>query len=662
MDIETEKAAAPVLTEQEAEPVSRLEFSEILEHHRAWLASSGETGRQADFSRSHLEGADLTDVDLRQALLNRTILTSADLLLADLQGASLIQADLQFANLLDTKFRHANLQGANLEGATGLRSGQFAGANLFGAALPCDFTAAEGLQQATALARQAVWLIAAMLFLIGLTWLRIFTTSDVRLLQNASALPLARSQNLLPLVPFYLFGPVLILGLYGCFHLYLQRLWDCVAALPAIFPDGRHLDAALPWFARWPARTHFPSLASDTPALSRLETAIAMLGIYWTVPVTMLLFWGRYLTLQDLRGTALHIALVVAATAGALYFPRGVARAFTPGGGRARAPEHSAAARKQLLRRVAPLGEIGLLLFLLSAGIVWGGPRTSGTAWGPATWAAHVLSVAGYNPYGQLTESEVSTKPANWSGRDDDLAAIQGANLNNRSLRHMQAYGAFFVKAHLWQADLQQANLSEADLREANLRQADLRSAFLDRAKLNRAILHQADLQQADATQADLRECDLSHALLTGAVLTDARLDGASLYGADMRNVQLDRASFAKADLREANLNGASGTMANFQEAYLSSAKLEGASLERAQLLQTILTGADLRNADLRGAALQGAVLNGANLTGANLQGADLRGAVGVDAAQICSAVSLQGTQLDDAVEQAVQSQCASHR
>ena len=662
MDIETDKAVAPVSTEPEAEPVSRLELSEILERHREWADSGGESGRQADLSRSHLEGADLTDVDLRGALLNRTILTSADLLLADLQGASLIQADLQFASLLDTKFRHANLQGANLEGSTGLRSGQFAGANLFGAILPADFTASEGLQQATSLARQAVWLIGAMLVLVGLVWLRIFTTSDVRLLQNASGLPWGRSQNLLPLVPFYLFGPVLILGMYGCFHLYLQRLWDCVAALPAIFPDGQHLDAALPWFARWPARRHFPCLASDTPALSRLETAIATLGIYWTIPITMLLFWGRYLTLQDLRGTALHIALVVAATAGALYFPRGVARAFTPGG-RARNVEQNATAREQLLQRAAPAAEIGLALFLLSIGIFWGGPRTAtGGAWGPATWASHIFSLAGYNPYGQLTESEVSTKPANWSGRDEEIAAVQGANLNNRSLRHMQAYGAFFVKAHLWQADLQQANLSEADLRQANLRQADLRSAFLDRAKLNRAILHQADLRGADATQADFREGDLSHAFLVGTVLTDARLDGASLYGTDMRGVLLDRASFAKADLREANLNGASGAMVNFQAAYLSSAKLENAGLERAQLLQTILTGADLRNADLRGAALQGAILNGANLTGANLQGADLRGAEGVDAAQICSAASLQGTQLDEGVAQMLQSQCAGHR
>jgi len=60
----------------------------------------------------------------------------------------------------------------------------------------------------------------------------------------------------LPFIPFYLFGPVAILALYVCFHLYLQRLWDGAAQLPAVFQDGRTLDSCLPWFAKWPAHLH----------------------------------------------------------------------------------------------------------------------------------------------------------------------------------------------------------------------------------------------------------------------------------------------------------------------------------------------------------------------------------------------------------------------
>src|SRR5579862_4161215 len=255
-DIEINKPEAPAIEElPQEESTARLELQEILDLHLSWLESNGENGRQADLSRAHLEGADLTDANLRNSVLNRTVLNAADLLLADLQGASMIQANLQFTNLLGAKFRHANLQGATIEGATGLSSRQFAGANLSEAVMPAEASAAEGMRHVNALARRAVWMIMAMLLLNGAIWLRIFTTTDVRLLQNGSALPTQHFQNVLPFIPFYLFGPILIFGLYLFFHLYLQRLWDAMAAMPAIFPDGQRLDATLPWFARWPARS-----------------------------------------------------------------------------------------------------------------------------------------------------------------------------------------------------------------------------------------------------------------------------------------------------------------------------------------------------------------------------------------------------------------------
>ncbi len=159
MDVDTEQAHAPTPDTQQNEPAVRMELEEILEQHREWLESNGESGRQADLSRAHLEGADLTDAHLRAAVLNRTILSTADLLLADLQGASLLQANLQFANLLGTKFGNADLQGANLEEATGLLGSQLAGANLRGAVLPAQLATFAGLENVHALARRTGWLI-----------------------------------------------------------------------------------------------------------------------------------------------------------------------------------------------------------------------------------------------------------------------------------------------------------------------------------------------------------------------------------------------------------------------------------------------------------------------------------------------------------------------
>jgi len=656
-------------------PVAVRGVAEILEQHGDWLDSGGEAGIQADFSRENLEGADLIDARLQDALLNKTILRHADLMLADLRGASLLQANLQDANLLGTVFRHSNLQAANLSGATGLLSSQFAGANLFGAVLPADISPSEGLAYVKEVAHKSGLFLISMLLVNALAWLRIFTTKDAALLKNGPALPFLGMQADVPFVPFYLFGPILILILYVCFHLYLQRLWDGAAQLPAIFPDGRSLDERLPWFSRWGARSHSKWLRERRSPLAFLEAGIAMLLLYWVTPATVLLFWGRYLTVQDLRGSIVHVLLVGGAVAAATNFPSMVGKAF---GSDLAMPSNAKTsprrkARKPLMLRVMTPIAVGLFLLLLSIGTILGAPHdTNRTAdsksGGVNTWAADALWSIKYSPYAQLTETEVSTKPSSWSesasaqAKAEDFAQVKGASLNRLQLRYLQAYGAFLVKARLWQADLRNSYLSEADMREANLRQADLRFAVLDRAKLTRASLQETDLRNSNLNRADLQGANLTSTVASSATMMDATLDGANLYKADLRNASLQRASLKQADLREANLESANLTMAILQETYLTSTKLASAQLKRADLSLAILTDADLRNSNLSGADFQGAILRGTDLTGANLQGANLKGAVGVTASQICSAGNLGQVQLDENLQIDVQVLCGNRR
>ena len=49
-------------------PVSAHGLTEILEEHNQWLDSKGEAGIQANFSDLNLEGADLIDASLRDAI------------------------------------------------------------------------------------------------------------------------------------------------------------------------------------------------------------------------------------------------------------------------------------------------------------------------------------------------------------------------------------------------------------------------------------------------------------------------------------------------------------------------------------------------------------------------------------------------------------------
>jgi uncharacterized protein YjbI with pentapeptide repeats len=389
-----------------------------------------------------------------------------------------------------------------------------------------------------------------------------------------------------------------------------------------------------------------------------LEAAISGIILYWMVPATLILFWGRYLTFQDFRGTALHILLVVAASLAAGHFSKAMKRAL----GASTAPEalfSPAIGRRTDFARVFSVA-LGVVILLLSIGVISGSPHNDGDVPGghsstARSWAADALWLMGYSPVAQVSGADISEKPRNWMGRDEELPLVRGARLSKARLRYIQANGAFFAKADLWQADLQNGDLSEADLRETRARQANLRYATLDRAKLNRSNLQEADLRQANLTRADLEKADLTNASLNAASLIDANLDGASLYGADMRGAFMQRASLQQADLREANLTGADMAAANLGNAYLSAAKMAGAKLENAELDSAFLTQADLRGADLRGAKLAGAALNGANL-----QGADLRGALGLSAMQVCSAANIGQIQLDETLRQAVATECGN--
>ena len=129
--------------------INSKDLEKILDDHRRWLESEGESGEKAlligarlvradlyglrlsriNFQGADLRGADLSEADLYEANLDGAKLNDAILEWASLDGASLKRADLQGADL-----RWANLEGTNLTGAN-LRLADFEGANLKGAKL-----------------------------------------------------------------------------------------------------------------------------------------------------------------------------------------------------------------------------------------------------------------------------------------------------------------------------------------------------------------------------------------------------------------------------------------------------------------------------------------------------------------------------------------------
>ena len=91
------------------------ELNYILENHKSWSKSGGESGRQADLRGANLRGANLIGACLGGADLREADLRGANLKLADLSRANLSRADLRGSYLRGSYLRGADLREAKLD-------------------------------------------------------------------------------------------------------------------------------------------------------------------------------------------------------------------------------------------------------------------------------------------------------------------------------------------------------------------------------------------------------------------------------------------------------------------------------------------------------------------------------------------------------------------
>jgi len=244
----------------------------------------------ADLHGRDLSGADLRAVDLSNANLRGAKLGSGTLLWnANLSGADLYQANLRGADLQDVNFsnadlyqadlRESNLNGADLSSAKGgLLSRQLAGSDLTGAKLPEPLTKLyDSLSSVKEISDSAQKLFLALLAGCLYSWLTIAQTTDVELITNRAATPLPIIQAAIPIVGFYVVAPLILLCLYFYFHFYLQKLWEELGSLPAVFTDGRELHKRTdPWLLNDLVRSHFVKLKDGRPFLSYFQSWISV--------------------------------------------------------------------------------------------------------------------------------------------------------------------------------------------------------------------------------------------------------------------------------------------------------------------------------------------------------------------------------------------------
>lgn len=510
--------------------------------------------KRANLHGANLQGAKLENVNLRGAFLYEAKLQGASLVRADLQGAEFKGADLEAgvlkkdsepdielapADLTHANLRNADLSDAKLSGVIGLLSGKLAGANLSNAKIPEDIAKFEGVAHVAEISKHARTNFLAVIGGCVFSWLTIAMTTDVALVTGSSATPLPIIQTKVPINGFYWAAPLILLALYFYLHLYLQRMWEGLARLPAVFPDGRTLDqTAYPWLLSGLVWAHTPLLRDreDRPSLSKLQVGLSILAAWVTVPTTIFLFWFRYLPRHEWIGTGLLIvALLVATWSGIAFYRR--ARATLRG-------DDLIAVAKRPIKEGAFTSLAALIIGTLSY-LAIDGPFG--------------LYLFNYGLYAEMPQADISTKPANWTGlpfpsKDNPLstaeeksqaewAQVKGARLSGANLRYAYAPEAFLAKANLRGANLRGASLQEANLQGADLTDADLRRAKLGLADLQGAHLIEANLQGADLTWANLGQATLMVADLQGANLLVTFLQGANLQGVNhLTQEQLDQA------------------------------------------------------------------------------------------------------------------------
>jgi uncharacterized protein YjbI with pentapeptide repeats len=422
----------------------------------AELAGAIITG--ANLANANLSDVDLSGVDFQKMNLSEANFRGARLVGADFSGLTLKGVKFEGADLTGAKFR-----GAKLKGALGLEAWQFRGADVTEAELPEPIAEFKSVELVSKIAPAAA---------------KQFLATDVSLILGSATQKLPIVQTEIPIVGFYWFAPFVLVIAALYFQLNLHGMWEALAKLPAIFPDGRRIDEHVyPWLLMQKVRAHYPRLQNSYTLIPQLDNRLGSLLAYGAVPVTLLAFWFRAGVRHGLLLSGWHVLLVAIAGFVAAQFHQHATDTLCG----------------------VPLGS-GWQSF--PSGIPakwWTALIASGLALALITGQTAMRTF-------YLHGAELTTKPAGWKDEQVDLSNVTGANLFGANLDGAWLDGAFLVKA-----DLASANLGEASLRRANLRDANLIYAKLEGAKLELTDLRGANLTGATGlTESQLREavCD----------------------------------------------------------------------------------------------------------------------------------------------------------
>jgi uncharacterized protein YjbI with pentapeptide repeats len=599
--------------------------------HTKW---KGTATKLANLSGANLRGAELSEVDFEGANFSNADFSNskwvaASLQQANLSGVNAAQADLaqinlRNADLTNANFKDACLRDADLTDTKGLSSGAIGGADVGNGKLPKAIEAFEGLKVVEALSQNAAKVFILLLAACAYGCLTVSATTDASLISNTGTSKWPVIQTDVPVTWFFWVAPLVLLSIYVYLHVYLQRLWEALADLPAVFPDGRTLDKrTYPWLLNDLVRADFMRLQTTQPPLSGIQRTISIVLAWWLMPATILVFWIRYLRAHDLIGTGFHSIIFGLSIAIGLSFYK--------------------IARRTLRRDATEIER-------------WRRPWTNQAIYGPMACAVLAAAIMFALSFGAIHDDKNNPVATAFAAigcspfANLEFADLKQERISDRDLRNVYAPSVILKNARADRTNFFKAQLSGAELSHASCTSCNFAFALLIGANLRSADLRHSFLEGADLTAADLRDSNLRDVSINGATFAKANLQGAHITLAS----EPDTSASAASSLRKArawqlayygdSLCRHLGLPANHNDR-LATGNLQQYNFRNADLHDVSFVNKDLAGADFGQANLQDADFTNAILKDADLRGAFLFGAK-VSRYQISTALIDDKTQL----------------
>ena len=546
--------------------------------HADWLAGV-EGGERARFVGDDVKGADLRKRDLRQVLFDN-------------------------ASLLHTDFRKADLSGAEFRGTISLDASHLGRANLSGAVLPSDYKF-DLLQSVHDVSKEAGNIHKLVFVTCVFGWIFVISTTTETIILNSDSTQIPAIGMAMPIAGICTYGLLIALSMFIYWHLYVSRLWEFLANLPAVFPDGNPVhDKIFPWLVSYLPRYENANTEEQKNGL-HLLTHFAVYAVLWFhVPLLFLFFWFRYLAAQDPPGTLIQILATTVCISFALW---------------------TYLRCKQILNHEAPV-KISLVKGFLSLSI----PACALFGISQWVWSDYKLFEAGIIR-GDFHGQPISRRPDNWNGMVDQVvgAVLSEHRLDGTNFRKSFLVNADFHESMLRGCDFQHANCAGADFTGADLQGSDLRSSDMDKAEFAGANLRDCKLEHANFSQVKIDSATRFPQHVTSADFSSTDFRAAGFANAEFENCTFTASNFAGCDLDSLVFKGKLTNLsdANFENARstkpidFSGMNLSGAKFLATKLDHVKMENAQLQNASFKKTSLKGALLNDADCTGVKLKG-----------------------------------------